>query len=332
MRKIGKVLVIVLALVMLASVAFACGDETAGSGAASGSGGQSSDGSSGNQSPPAASAAPASPAASSSPQSPPASPAASGSPQSPPASTSVPAQSAEPAAPAADITVESGVLIMATNAEFPPYEFWEGSKIVGIDAEVAEAIATKLGLTLRIDDIDFDAIIAAVTAGRVDMGMAGMTVTEERKQSVDFSTSYAMGVQVIIVKEGSPITDVDDLFDIGGFDIGVQEATTGDLYTTWDLEDEGLATITRYRRGADAVQALVTGRVDCVVIDNEPAKAFVAMNPGLVILETEYAVEDYAIAFAKGNTALRDAVDVALRELIADGTVKKIVDKYIGAD
>jgi len=229
-------------------------------------------------------------------------------------------------------TVEDGVLIMATNAEFPPYEFWEGTEIVGIDAEIAGAIAGKLGLTLRIEDMEFNSILAAVTAGRADMAMAGLTITEERMESVDFSTSYATGVQVIIVREGSPITSVDDLFDIGGFDIGVQEATTGDLYTTWDLEDEGLATIHRYRRGADAVQALVTGRVDCVVIDNEPAKAFVAMNTGLQILDTEFAVEDYAIAFAKGNTELRDAVDRALNGLIADGTVQRIIDKYIGND
>ena len=228
------------------------------------------------------------------------------------------------------LTVESGVLIMATNAEFPPYEFWEGGAIVGIDAEIAGEIAKKLGLTLRIDDMDFGAILAAVDVGRADMAMAGLTITEDRMESVDFSTSYATGVQVIIVGPGSPITGVDDLFDIGGFDIGVQESTTGDLYTTWDLEDEDLATIHRFRRGADAVQALVSGRVDCVVIDNEPAKAFVAMNPGLVILETEFVVEDYAIAFAKGNTALRDAVDGALRELIADGTAKRIIDKYIG--
>ena len=162
--------------------------------------------------------------------------------------------------------------------------------------------------------------------------MAGMTVTEERTQSVDFSTNYATGVQVIIVSEGSPITSVDDLFDIGGFDIGVQESTTGDLYTTSDLEDEGLATIHRYVRGVDAVMALNAGRVDCVVIDNEPARAFVAANPGLVILETEFAVENYAIAFSKDNEALRDAVDAALVELIADGTVQAIIDKYITAD
>ena len=231
------------------------------------------------------------------------------------------------------ITVQEGTLVMATNAEFPPYEFWEGGVIVGIDAEIAQAIAGKLGLTLRIDDIDFNAILPAVTSGRADMGMAGMTVTAERMQNVNFSTSYATGVQVIIVRDGSPITGVDDLFEEGAnYNIGVQETTTGDLYTTWDLEDEGLATIHRYRRGADAVQALVTGRVDCVVIDNEPAKSFVAVNQGLKILDTEYAVENYAIALSKSNTALRDAVDGALRELIADGTVARIINKYINAN
>jgi len=227
-------------------------------------------------------------------------------------------------------TIEKGYLVMATNAEFPPYEFWEGGKIVGIDAEIAGVIADKLGLTLRIDDIDFNAILPAVTGGRADMGMAGMTVTEERKQNVNFSNSYATGVQVIIVREGSPITSVDDLMAEGAFfNIGVQETTTGDIYATGDLEDEGLAAIHRYRRGADAVQALVTERVDCVIIDNEPAKSFVASNRGLKILDTEYAVEDYAIAFSLKNTALRDAVNTALQELITDGTVKRIIDKYI---
>ena len=227
------------------------------------------------------------------------------------------------------LTVEPGFLIMATNAEFPPYEFWQGSRIVGIDAEIAEAIANKLGLRLRIDDMDFGAILAAVSAGRADMAMAGLTITEERMESMDFSTSYSTGVQVIIVRDGSRIRSVDDLYAAGSnWNIGVQESTTGDLYTTWGLEDEGLATIHRFRRGADAVQALVTGRVDCVVIDNEPARAFVSMNRGLQILETEFAVEQYAIAFAKGNP-LRDAVDGALRELIADGTVQRIISKYI---
>ncbi|NLT13775.1 MAG: amino acid ABC transporter substrate-binding protein [Clostridiales bacterium] len=225
-------------------------------------------------------------------------------------------------------TVKPGVLTMATNAEFPPYEFHEGDTITGIDAEIAAAIADKLGLKLEISDMDFDSIIAAIQSGKADVGLAGMTVTDERKQNVDFSTSYATGVQVIIVKEDSPIASVDDLFS-GGYTVGVQQSTTGDLYTTWDLEDEGLATINRYNKGADAVQALVTDKVDCVVIDNEPAKAYVAANPGLVILDTEYIEEQYAIAYSKNNTELGKAVDTALQELIKDGTVQKILDKYI---
>ena len=188
-------------------------------------------------------------------------------------------------------TVESGKLIMATNAAFPPYEFIEGNEIVGIDAEIAGAIAKKLNLELQIDDMEFDSIIESVKGGKADMGLAGMTVTEERKEAVNFTASYATGVQVVIVAEGSAITTVDDLFADGASHvIGVQRNTTGDLYSTWDLEDAGLATVDRYSKGADAVQALLTGKVDCVVIDNEPAKAFVEANEGLVILDTAYAV------------------------------------------
>lgn len=222
-----------------------------------------------------------------------------------------------------------GTLTMGTNAEFPPYEYYEGDKIVGIDAEIAAAIAEKLGMELKIEDMAFDSIIPAITSGKVDMGMAGMTVNDERKQSVNFSDSYATGVQAVIVAEDSAITSVDDL-SVGGLKIGVQSSTTGDIYMTDDLEDEGLATVQRYNKGADAVQALVTGKVDCVVIDNEPAKAFVAANEGLKILPTAYTEEDYSIAFAKGNTELQSKVNAALKELIADGTVAKIIDKYIG--
>ena len=172
-------------------------------------------------------------------------------------------------------TTTPGVLTMATNAAFPPYEYVENGKIVGIDAEIAGAIAEKLGLELQIDDMEFDSITTAIQGGKADIGLAGMTVTEERKEAVDFTVSYATGVQVVIVTEDSAITSVDDLFAEGASHvIGVQRNTTGDLYTTWDLEDEGLATINRYSKGVDAVQALVTGKVDCVVIDNEPAKAF----------------------------------------------------------
>jgi len=170
-------------------------------------------------------------------------------------------------------------LTMGTNADFPPYEFYEGGDIVGIDAEIAAAIADKLGKKLVIDNMDFGAIIAAVQTGKVDMGMAGMTVTDERLESINFSKSYAKGVQVIIVREDSDIKSVDDLFSGDKvFKIGVQQDTTGDLYATWDLEDENLAEIDRYNKGSDAIMALTSGKVDCVIIDNEPAKAFVATN------------------------------------------------------
>ena len=230
-------------------------------------------------------------------------------------------------------TVEKGKLIMATNAAFPPYEYIEDNKVVGIDAEIAAAIAAKLDLELQIDDMEFDAIIESVKGGKADIGLAGMTVTPEREEVVNFTASYATGVQVVIVTEDSAITSVDDLFADGAFTtIGVQRNTTGDLYTTWDLEDAGMAAIDRYSKGADAVQALLTGKVDCVVIDNEPAKAFVEANEGLKILDTEYILEQYAAAMSKNNPELFEAVNKALDELIADGTVQAIIDKYIPAN
>ena len=230
-------------------------------------------------------------------------------------------------------TAVEGVLTMATNAAFPPYEYIEGGAIVGIDADIATAIAEKLGLEIQIEDMEFDAIIEAVKSGKADIGLAGMTVTPDRAEEVNFTASYATGVQVVIVTEDSAITSVDDLFAEGASNvIGVQRNTTGDLYTTWDLEDAGLATIDRYSKGAEAVQALKTGKVDCVVIDNEPAKAFVAEVEGLKILDTEYILEEYAGAMNKDNAELFEAVNVALEELIADGTVQAIIDTYISAE
>lgn len=223
-------------------------------------------------------------------------------------------------------TPVAGKLIMGTNAAFPPYEYYEGDKIVGIDAEVAALIAEKLGMELEIKDMDFNGIISAVQNGVVNIGMAGMTVNEERLLSVDFSTSYAKGVQVVIVKENSGIATLDDL---EGKLIGVQEATTGDIYSTDDFGEEN---VKRYTNGAAAVAALQSGIVDAVIIDNEPAKAFVAANEGLAILETAYAEEDYAIAVAKGNTELLTQINNALAELTADGSIQRIVDKYIPAE
>lgn len=232
---------------------------------------------------------------------------------------------------AKSMTAKEGKLIMATNAEFPPYEYKEGDKIVGIDAEVAKLIADKLGLELEIADVDFDSIIPGVQSGKYDMGMAGMTVTDERKEKVNFSDSYATGVQVVIVKEDSEIKSIDDL---EGKKIGAQQGTTGYIYASDTPENGGYGeeNVTGYQNGALAVEALKGGKVDCVIIDNEPAKAYVAANEGLKILDTEYVTEDYAICFAKENTELQEKVNDALKELIEDGSVKKVVDKYIKAD
>ena len=230
-------------------------------------------------------------------------------------------------------TAEEGKLIMATNAAFPPYEYIEGGEVTGIDAEIASAIADKLGLELVIDDMEFDSITGTIANGKADTGLAGMTVTPDRQEEVSFTVSYATGVQVIIVTEDSPIASLDDLFAEGANHvIGVQRNTTGDIYTTDDIEKKGLGTIDRYSKGAEAVQALKTGKVDCVVIDNEPAKAFVQEVEGLKILETEYVTEDYAIAMSKDNAELYEAVNGALKDLIDDGTIGKIIAKYITAE
>ena len=245
--------------------------------------------------------------------------------------TEAPKTETEPTAePAAFTTAVEGKLVMATNAAFPPYEYYDGSEIVGIDAEIAKAIADKLGLELVIEDMEFDSITEAVKGGKADIGMAGMTVTPERLEEVNFTDSYSTGIQVVIVTQDSDITSVDDLFAEGANHVvGVQRNTTGDIYTTGDIEDAGLGTIDRYSKGSEAVQALKTGKVDCVVIDNEPAKAFVSEVEGLKILDTEYVEEMYAGAMSKDNEALYEAVNAALKELIADGTVQGIVDKYI---
>ena len=224
-------------------------------------------------------------------------------------------------------TVEAGKLTMATNAAFPPYEMTtDTGAFEGIDVDTAQAIAEKLGLELQIDDMDFDAALLSVQQGKADIVMAGVTVTDERKAVMDFSDSYATGIQSIIVPEGSDIATPDDL---AGKKIGTQRGTTGYIYCSDDFGDDA---VVAYDNGLTAVQALNNGQVDAVVIDNAPAKEFVAANPGLVILETSYAEEDYAIGMAKGNTALEDAVNTALEELKADGTLQSIVDKYITAE
>lgn len=228
-------------------------------------------------------------------------------------------------------TVEAGKLIMSTNAAFPPYEMVaDDGSFEGIDVEVAGAIAGKLGLELVVDDMDFDAALLAVQQNKSDIVMAGVTVTEDRQLIMNFSDSYATGVQVVIVKEGSDVT----LDNLGEKMIGTQRGTTGYIYCSDTPENGGFGEehVTAYDDGATAVKALLNGQVDCVVIDNAPAQEYVKANPGLKILDTEFANEDYAIGVAKGNTALLDAINGALKELIDDGTVQSIIDKYIPAE
>ena len=234
-------------------------------------------------------------------------------------------------------------LVMATNASFPPYEFKDDNDgFAGIDIEIAGLIADKLGMKLQIEDVEFGSIIGGVQSGKYDMGMAGMTVTDERKQSVDFSITYATGIQSVIVKEDSKYASFEDFYT--GFDadgnpagvkenikIGVQQDTTGDIYSSdvpakWGFGEEN---VVRFKTGNDAVQALVSGKVTAVIIDNEPAKSYVASNTGLKILEGEYTNEDYAICVAKNNTKLLEDINTALKELQDSGEIQKIIDKYI---
>lgn len=229
-------------------------------------------------------------------------------------------------------TVADGKLTMSTNAKFPPYEMVkDDGSFEGIDVEIAQKVAEKLGLELVVDDMAFDAALQAAQTGKSDIVMAGVTVTDERKAIMDFSDSYANGVQVIIVKNGSDIKTADDLKKAGK--IGTQRGTTGYLYCSDTVENGGFGEdhVTAYEDGASAVQALVNGQVDAVVIDSAPAKEYVKANTGLTILSTAYTNEDYAIGMKKGNTALQTAINAALKQLADDGTIKSIVDKYISA-
>ncbi|MBQ2963032.1 MAG: amino acid ABC transporter substrate-binding protein [Clostridia bacterium] len=229
-------------------------------------------------------------------------------------------------------TDEKEQLIMATNAAFPPYEYKEGDSFAGIDVEIAGLLAEKLGMELVIKDVEFGSIVGGVETGKFDMGMAGMTVTPDRLESVNFTTSYATGIQVVIVKEDSSIVSLDDMLADGSMKYGVQQDTTGDIYASLTPDEGGYGkdNVIRYKTGAEAVQALATGKVDAVIIDNEPAKSFVASTEGLKILEAEWTVEDYAICVAKENTELLDKLNAALAELEAEGKIAEIIDRYIG--
>ena len=253
----------------------------------------------------------------------PAAPASSAPAESAPAAS----EAAPEAAPAELTTVEAGKLIMSTNCGFPPYDgLDDNGQPVGIDMDIAAALADKLGLEIQIDDMDFDAALLAVQNGKSDIVLAGVTVTDERLLVMDFTTSYATGIQSVVVNEGSEIKTVDDL---AGKLIGVQRGTTSHIFCTDDFGEDSVVT---YDNGLTAVQALMNGQIDCVVVDDAPAQAFKTANPSLQILDSKYAVEDYAIGVAKGNTALLDALNAALEELKADGTIDTIIGNYIKAE
>ena len=227
---------------------------------------------------------------------------------------------------AAGTETEQPVLKMVTNAYFAPYEYFEGDKIVGIDAEIAAAIAEKLGMELVIESIDFDSIITTVNAGGADFGMAGMTVTDERLLEVDFTHSYATGCQKIVVTVGSDITSIDDLTETTK--VGVQRGTTGALYADWDGY-----TAVEYATANEAIIALKAGDVDCVMIDEAPAENFVKANEGeLIAIETAYVIENYAACVKKGNTELLSKLNDAITALTMDGTIEAIIEKYIPAE
>ncbi len=227
-------------------------------------------------------------------------------------------------------TANADVLVVAISADFPPYEYVEKNQYKGIDVEIAEAIGEKLGVEVQVKDMKFSTILGAVASGKVDVGISGISITELRKKQVDFSQAYTTTVQTIIVKEDSVIREASDLFRFGKYRrVGVQTGTTGDLYCTDDIELEGLGRVERYNEGEDAIKALVAGKIDCVVIDQEPAREFVKRNQGLKVLETAYAEEEYSVAIKKGNKRLTKHINQALEQLKNEGTIQKIVDKYI---
>ena len=238
--------------------------------------------------------------------------------------TAAAGETKEAGAEAAGTEAAGGTLVMATNAEFPPYEYREGDNVVGIDVEIGEAIAKSMGMELKVEDMAFDSIIVAVDAGKADVGLAGLTVTEDRLMNVNFSDPYTTATQVVIVKEDSPITSPNDL---EGKKIGVQLGTTGDKYAG-DIKD---ATVERYNKGFEAVQAMTQGKIDSVIIDREPAKVFVEQNEGIKMLDEAYTEEEYAIAIKKDNEELLKKVNTALADLKSSGELQKILDKYIKA-
>ncbi len=242
-------------------------------------------------------------------------------------SASVTTTAATTAAPTeAEIgTKDPKVLVMGTNAAFPPFEYPEGDGIVGVDAEMMELIAQELGVELEIVDMEFDALPTALANGQIDIIAAGFTVTPDREEAMDFTTPYYTAAQTVIVLKDSGYTGIADL---EGKIIGVQTGTTGS-FCAEDIVDDPDNDIKGFASGMLAVEALKNGQVDAVIIDNNPAKEYAESNADLVLIEGEFADEKYAMAVAKGNDVLLGNVNAALAAIKENGEFDKIVDKYI---
>ena len=220
-----------------------------------------------------------------------------------------------------------GKLTVGTNAEFPPFEFvGDDGEPDGFDVALIKAIGEKLGVEVEMENMEFDALVASI-GSKIDIAIAGMTVSDERKKSVDFSDPYYDALQYVILPEGSEIATFDDL---AGKTIGVQPGTTGDFIASDDVDG---ATVKQYNKGVDAVNDLVNGRLDCVIIDKNPALVFAGKFEGQLTAvdgaQFGFEVENYAIAIPKGDSALLNAVNGALKEIREDGTFDELVKTYI---
>ncbi|HCC01269.1 MAG TPA: ABC transporter substrate-binding protein [Ruminococcaceae bacterium] len=225
-------------------------------------------------------------------------------------------------------SASGSTVTMSTNAEFEPFEYKAGGKIVGIDVELSNKIAAKLGKKLQVRDVDFSALITELQSGKCDFVAAGMTENADRKKNVDFSVPYFDATQSIIVRKGSAIKSRKDL---NGKKVGVQQGTTGDDYCTDEkhTSDIKVGSIKRYNKGSDAVSDLISGRVDAVVIDDYPARKFVSKNIGKITkLSDALTVEHYAVAVKKGNTSLLNTINGVIKEMKSNGELDKIVAKY----
>lgn len=218
-------------------------------------------------------------------------------------------------------------LVMGTNAAFPPFEYIggaNGDEVVGFDVEIAKAIAKKAGKTLRIEDMEFDTLLTALDAGKVDFTIAGMTITDEREKSVDFSQPYYEATQAVIIRKDNGA--IKSKADLDGKKISVQLGTTGNEVAKDFTADSN---IVAFNTGFEAVMELKNGKVDLMIIDEQPAQNFIKQNPELTILPMDFDAEYYGIAVKTGNSKLLDIINKTLEEIQTDGTYDKLISEYM---